>query len=58
MIHIRQLNDDFYWFDEENYRLVGRRYKRVFQLGDAIKVEIWRTNLLKKQLDLKLAEDE
>lgn len=57
MIHIRQLNDDFYWFDEENYRLVGRRYKRVFQLGDAIKVEIWRTNLLKKQLDFRLAED-
>lgn len=56
MIHIRELNDDFYWFDEENYRLVGRRYKRVFQLGDAIKVEVWRTNLIKKQLDFRLAD--
>jgi ribonuclease R len=56
MIHIRELNDDFYWFDEENYRLVGRRYKRIFQLGDPIKVEIWRTNLMKKQLDFRLSE--
>jgi len=58
MIPIRELNDDFYWFDEDNYRLVGRRYKRVFQLGDEIRVKVWRTNLLKKQLDFKLAEED
>jgi ribonuclease R len=56
MISIRDLEDDFYYFDEENYCLVGRHHKRKFQLGDPIKIKIWRTNLLKKQMDFKLAE--
>ncbi|MDR1865952.1 MAG: ribonuclease R [Bacteroidales bacterium] len=56
MIHIRELNDDAYIFDEENYCLKGRRRGRTFQLGDAIRIEVWRANLLKKQLDFRLAE--
>jgi ribonuclease R len=54
LVHIRELVDDFYWFDEDNYRLLGRKYKKAFQLGDEIKVQILRTNLVKKQLDMKL----
>jgi ribonuclease R len=56
MIPIREIDDDFYYFDEENYCLIGRRQGRRFQLGDQIKIRIWRTNLLKKQMDFKLAE--
>ncbi|NPA35253.1 MAG: ribonuclease R [Chlorobi bacterium] len=56
MIPIRDLDDDFYHFDEENYRLVGRKYKRKFQLGDKIKVMVARANLEKKQLDFTLAD--
>jgi ribonuclease R len=58
LIPIRELDDDFYELDEENYQLVGRHKKKVFQLGDDIQVMIWRTNLAKKQLDLKLAEED
>jgi ribonuclease R len=57
MIPIREIDDDFYYFDEENYCLIGRRNGRKFQLGDQIKIRIWRTNLLKKQMDFKVAED-
>ena len=56
MIPIRELNDDFYEFDEENYTITGRRKGRRFQLGDPIRVEIYRVNLEKRQLDLLLAE--
>jgi ribonuclease R len=56
MIPIRDLDDDFYHFDEDNYRLVGRKYKRKFQLGDKIKVVVARANLEKKQLDFTLAD--
>ncbi len=58
MIHIRDLNDDFYIFDEDNYCIRGKRRGRTFQLGEPIRVEVWRANLMKKQLDFHLAEDE
>lgn len=57
MIPIREIDDDFYYFDEENYCLVGRHHGRRFQLGDPVRIRIWRTNLLKKQMDFQLAED-
>lgn len=57
MIPIRELDDDFYIFDEKNYALVGRHSRKVYQLGDEVKVKIWRTNLEKKQLDFLLAKN-
>ncbi|HEX7585974.1 MAG TPA: ribonuclease R, partial [Prolixibacteraceae bacterium] len=57
MIPISTLDDDFYIFDEKNYCLEGRHSHRVFQLGDVVKVEITRTNLEKKQLDLGLIQE-
>jgi ribonuclease R len=56
MIPIRDLDDDYYHFDEENYRLVGGRYKKKFQLGDKISVMVARANLEKKQLDFTLPD--
>jgi len=55
MIPIRELDDDFYIFDEKNYSLVGRHSHKTYQLGDDVTVKIWRTNLEKKQLDFQLA---
>jgi len=57
MIPIRELDDDFYVFDERNYALVGRHSRKKYQLGDDLNVKIWRTNLERKQLDLKPAPD-
>lgn len=57
LIHIRNLGDDFYEFDEDNYCLTGRRNKKSFQLGDTIKVKISRANLEKKQLDFMPSDD-
>jgi ribonuclease R len=56
MIPIREIDDDFYYFDEDNYCLIGRRKGKKFQLGDPLKVKIWRTNLPKKQMDFLMAE--
>ncbi len=54
MIPIRELDDDFYIFDEKNYALVGRHKNKKYQLGDDIRIKIWRTNLEKKQLDFRI----
>jgi ribonuclease R len=58
MIHIRDLNDDFYIFDEDNYCIKGKRLGRSFRLGQQITIEVWRANLMKKQLDFRLPGDE
>nr|WP_319998234.1 ribonuclease R [uncultured Draconibacterium sp.] len=58
MIPIAQMDDDFYIFDEKNYALVGRHSHKSFQLGEKINVRVWRTNLERKQLDFRLAEQE
>lgn len=57
LIAMRDLEDDFYEFDEDSYCLVGKQTGRQFQLGDEVEVVIYRTNLVKKQLDFKLAEN-
>lgn len=56
MILLNNLDDDFYIFDEKNYALVGRHTHKKYQLGDPIKIKVWRTNLERKQLDFKLVE--
>jgi ribonuclease R len=58
LLHIRNLEDDFYELDEENYRLTGRLHNRSFQLGDMIQVKIDRANLEKRQLDFTLADNQ
>ncbi|MBT3385013.1 MAG: ribonuclease R [Prolixibacteraceae bacterium] len=58
MVPIRELDDDFYIFDEKNYALVGRHTNKTYQLGADVVVKIWRTNLERKQLDFLLAEKE
>ena len=56
MIPIRDLGDDYYDFDEKNFVIVGRRHHTKYQLGDAIRIQVARANLERKQLDFTLAE--
>jgi ribonuclease R len=57
MISMRDLTDDFYDYDENNYRLVGKKTGRQFQLGDELMIEVARANLAKRQMDFVLAEE-
>jgi ribonuclease R len=56
LVPMRDLDDDFYEFDEKNYCLMGKRYKHIYRLGDPLTVRIARANLQRKQLDFVLAE--
>ena len=56
MIPMRDLGDDYYDFDERNFCLVGRRHHHKYQLGDAIRIQVARADLDKKQLDFTVAE--
>ena len=57
MVPLRDLDDDYYEFDERNYQLLGRRHHRRYTLGDPIRIRVARANLDKKQLDFALAEE-
>ena len=56
MIPMRTLEDDYYEFDDANYCIIGRRHKRKFTIGDAVRIRIVRANLDRKQLDFELVD--
>ena len=54
LVPIRDLDDDYYEFDDKNYCLLGRRTKRIYRLGETITVKVAQANLERKQLDFAL----
>ena len=56
MVPMHDLDDDYYDFDEKNYRLVGRRHHHKYQLGDPIRIQVARANLEKRQLDFTISD--
>ena len=56
MIAMRELDDDYYDFDEKSYSLTGRRYQNNYCLGDPIRIKVIRAILERKQLDFGLVE--
>lgn len=56
MIRQRDLTDDQYFFDEDNYCMRGKKYGKVLTLGDEVRIEVKRADLVKKQLDFALVE--
>lgn len=58
MIRSRDLKGDQFAFDEENYRYVGRNTKKIYALGDTVKIMVMDADLMKKQLNYAFADME
>ena len=54
MVSIRDLDDDFYEYDEDDYCIRGRSNGKVYTLGDRVTIEVVKADLQKKQLDYRL----
>lgn len=54
MIRLRDIDDDFYYLDEDNYCVIGQRNGKTLKLGDKVKIKIKSADLSKKQLDFVL----
>lgn len=54
MVPLRDLDDDYYELDDQNYCLIGRRKKHRYSLGDPITIRVAQANLSRKQLDFQL----
>ena len=58
LVRLRDMQDDFYSFDEESYSIIGKRYRKRYRLGDEVMIKVKRADLVKKQLDFALFEDD
>ncbi|MFT4736197.1 MAG: ribonuclease R [Cyclobacteriaceae bacterium] len=58
MVRVADLDDDFYEFDEKNFRVVGKRNKKIITLGDKLHVQVVRTDIERRNIDLILSDAE
>ena len=58
MVSLREIRGDFFDFDEEHYRIVGRRTGKVYRLGDEVRIKVKNTNLEQRLLDYELVQEE
>ena len=52
LVHVSSLKDDWYEYRSRQNRLVGRKFRRTFLIGDAVEVEIQKVDPLRHQIDL------
>ncbi len=57
LVNMRDLRDDYYIYDEKKFRLLGRRFKKVFRIGKRIRVKIIRVDVEKRKIDLEYIKD-
>ncbi len=56
MVRMSEMTDDFYEFDEDNYRIIGKRNKKMLSLGDKVVVKVIDTNIDRRTIDLAFVE--
>ncbi|NQV03032.1 MAG: ribonuclease R [Bacteroidia bacterium] len=54
MVRLRDLEDDFYYLDEENFQVIGQRHGYQYKLGDKVMIRVKRIDLGRKQMDFEL----
>ena len=57
MVSLREIRSDFFEFDEERYRLVGKRTHKIYRLGDKVRIRVKNANLEQRLLDYELIEN-
>jgi ribonuclease R len=56
LIRLRDLDDDFYIYDEKKYAIIGRRKKKIYRLGDKVTVKLVKVNSDKMELDFIIVD--
>lgn len=54
MVRLADMKDDYYEFDERNFRVIGRRRKKVYRLGDKLRVRVKKTDIDRRLIDLQI----
>jgi ribonuclease R len=54
MVRLQDLQDDFYYLDEDNYQVIGSRYGQQYKLGDPVRIRVKKIDLSRKQMDFEM----
>ncbi len=58
LIHVTGLGQDYFQFDPSHHRMVGDRTRKIYRLGDKVRVQVARVNLDDRKIDFDLLLDE
>ncbi len=56
LVRYNSLEDDYYYLDEENFRVIGQSYGKIYRIGDEVRVKVESVDLIKKQLDFVMVK--
>jgi len=56
LVHVSELDNDYYHFDAKSHRLVGERTAHIFRLGDPVRIQVVRVDLDERKIDFALLE--
>lgn len=54
LVHFTNMLDDYYDFDEDKYHIIGERTKKIYNLGDEVKIRVMDANIAKRTIDFEL----
>lgn len=57
MIHVTSLKDDYYFYDEERYEMIGENTRRVYKLGEKIKIVVTGADKIQRTIDFEPVEN-
>lgn len=58
MVRVSSMDDDYYIYDEEHYQMIGEHTKKVYKLGQKVKIQVTGADKLQRTIDFALLEDE
>jgi len=58
MVHVTSLKDDYYFYDEERYELIGQDSKNIYKLGQKLKIKVSSTDKINRTIDFEIYEEE
>lgn len=58
MVRYNEMSSDYYYLDEENFRIIGQNFGKIYQLGDEVEVLVKAVDLIQKKLDFTIVEKE
>jgi len=56
MVRLSDLQDDFYYLDEENYQVLGHRYGHQYKLGAPVRVRVKKIDVSRKEMDFEIMD--
>ncbi|WP_144428555.1 ribonuclease R [Defluviitalea phaphyphila] len=54
LVHITEMDDDYYIFDEQHYLLIGEKRKKIYRLGDKVKVKLIKADMIQRTINFSL----